>query len=253
MKQRKILCAAAVICLSVILFFALWFHSGIASGQDQKGSCYYGMNQISAEDLSGIQECESEMLEFLQDVIESSEGIHVQTLNAVDYTYLFKIYETGSLVKNIEQDLKEAAYSYVLDWCVNGTEYEITYSLGRQPREDVSYSKEEYKELVEHVGKWAVSSIGKIDADSTSYRAAVERYDRQGYDDVVICAGLDGFGWPVLIGISNHEAETIAPVYDESTYDVFSRPEVRAYKVNGDDMYDYDGIVQMMGEVHDGS
>ena len=239
MKRRKIICMMSAVCLAGVLFFMPCAIPAMAASE--KGSNSYGLNQVSAEDLSGIKACESEMLEFLQDVIESSEEIP----DIVDYTYLYKVYEADILGENVEQDLKEAAYSYVLDWCINGTEYEITYSIGRQPRKDVSFSENEYQELMEQAGKWGVSSIGIIDSDSISYKSAMEKCDNLECDDGVICDWLEGYGWPVIIGISENEAETIAPVYGESAYDVFSRPEAQAYKICDDNVYDYAGIYEL--------
>ena len=246
--KKKILHVMVALSLSGILFFIPCTSSFAASNQSKMGSSYYGLNRVSSEDLQGIKKCESEMLKFLQDVI-TCEGNQIQIPQTVDYEYLYKIYNVDSFNENVESDLKSADYSYVLDWCINGIEYEITYSLGHAPREDVSYSEEEYRELSENVGKWVVSSIGKIDDSSISDRNAIDRYDKSGYDDVIICAGMDGCGWPVIIGISAGEAETIAPIYDGSAYQVFSEWEAENCKISGDEIYDYDEIHELSDQL----
>ena len=57
MKRRKIICMMSAVCLAGVLFFMPCAIPAMAASE--KGSNSYGLNQVSAEDLSGIKACES--------------------------------------------------------------------------------------------------------------------------------------------------------------------------------------------------
>ncbi len=255
MKMKR----GKVVLLTLVLVLPFIIHSSVSRAYGKVET----LNQ-NTDDFEAIKKLETQARYMLKDLYVHDTNNEFPENVRIDFGSAEKVYVDAPIfniddesTEEIEKQLKQSDYIWLVNVDIDGETYGITFSKGMPLREEVTdfLTEEEIKAIKRNEGKWHVSCVDhaevKLDDYGEIVDTALEEINYSASDSkVVICGGLQHIQNPVAI-VMDDEAQLLIPMEE---MEVEGTPEqIDDAKPNGadesDEVYLYSAIKDAVNDM----
>ena len=247
---------------AILLVLVLPF---IAYSSISRAYCKVETLNQNSDDFEAIKKLEDQAKSMLKELYVHDTNNEFPENVSIDFGSAEKVYVDTPIfnlddesTEEMESQLKQSDYIWLLNVDVYGETYGITFSKGMPLREDVKdiLTEDEINAIKRDEGKWHVSCVDHAEAHIDDYAeivdAALKDMNYNVSDSkVVICGGLQHIHNPVAIVMDDDEAQLLIPMEE---MEVEGTPkQIDDAKPNGadesDEVYLYSAIKDAVNDM----